>query len=213
MTCIIDSCAIVECGLHGAPFISPAQRRLFQKEIVLAKELRKPLVMHLRDGQGDSMSAVMWKVVTMLKQNIHRQQKINLHCYTGDLAIYSSWLGMFSNGVFGINAKMTRLTRYANLARQMDLGRLVLETDDVIGHASPILHFALRTRAVLCYVRMRAPSCDVEVRHVNKCTCQYSEAVKYQKPCQPCIYRSYKVKVLNSKNRAHHVFVLLFRGN
>ena len=69
------------------------------------------------------------------------------------------------------------------------------------------------TRALLRYFRIRAPSSGVEVRNVNKRTCQYSEAVKYHKRCQQCIYRSYKVMILNNKNRAHHVFDLLFRGN
>ena len=35
------------------------------------------------------------------------------------------------------------------------------------------------TRALLRYFRIRAPSSGVEVRNVNKRTCQYSEAVKY----------------------------------
>ena len=55
---------------------------------------------------------------------------------------------MFPNTVFGVTMKMTRMPGYAHLARQMDLGRLVLETDspmlslasghpyDVVGHAT-----------------------------------------------------------------------------
>ena len=78
----VDCCAIGECGLdYTEPLPSlPAQRRLFQRQIVMTQELRMPLVLHLRAGKGHSLSAVMWEALTMLKQDTHRQQKIPLHC-------------------------------------------------------------------------------------------------------------------------------------
>ena len=57
-----------------------------------------------------------------------QQQKIHLHCYTGDLAIYNNWFGRFPNTV-RFTMKTTQKPEYPYLARQMDLGRLVLETD------------------------------------------------------------------------------------
>ena len=76
-----DCCAIGECGLdYTEPLPSlPAQRRLFQRQIVMTQELRKPLVLHLRAGKGHSVSAVVWEALTLLKQGTHRQQKILLH--------------------------------------------------------------------------------------------------------------------------------------
>ena len=91
--------------------------------------------------------------VTMLKKNIHRQQKIHLHCYTGDLPSYNNWIGMFPNTVFGVTMKTTQMPGYAYLARQMELGRLVLETDspvlprgsgrpcDVAGHVTSVAKY------------------------------------------------------------------------
>ena len=99
------------------------------------------------------MSAVMWEALTILKQNNHRQHKIHLHCYTGDLASYNNWIGMFPHTVFGVAVKTTRMPGYVHLARQMDLGRLVLETDspmlsrasghpyDVVGHATNVAKY------------------------------------------------------------------------
>ena len=40
------------------------------------------------------MSVMMRDALTMLKHNTHRQQKIHLHCYTGDLDSYNNWIGM-----------------------------------------------------------------------------------------------------------------------
>ena len=88
----------------------------------------------------------------MLKQNSHRQQ-IHLHCYTGDLASYNNWIGMFPNTVFGVTMKTTRIPGHVHLSRQIDLGRLVLETDslmlslasghpyDVVGHATNVAKY------------------------------------------------------------------------
>ena len=126
----VDCCAVGECGLDYTEPVSslPAQRRLFQKQIVIAESLRKPLVLHLRPGKGHNMSAVMGEALTMLKQHTYRQQQIHLHCYTGDLANYTKWIGIFPNTVFGVTAKTTQATGYSDLASHMDLSRLVLET-------------------------------------------------------------------------------------
>ena len=75
------------------------------------------------------MSAVMWEGLAVLKQDAHPQLQIYLHCYTGDLASYNNWTGMFPNTVFGVTVKTTQMPGYVQLARQMVLGRLVLETD------------------------------------------------------------------------------------
>ena len=57
----VDYCAIGECGLdYTEPLPSlPAQRRLFQRQVVMAQDLRKSLVLHLRAGKGHPMSAVV----------------------------------------------------------------------------------------------------------------------------------------------------------
>ena len=96
----VDCCAIGECGLHYTePLPSlPARRRLLQRQIVMAQDVRKPLVLHLRAGKGHPISAVMWETLTMLKQNSHRQQLI----------------GMFPNTVFGVTVKTTRMPGYSH---------------------------------------------------------------------------------------------------
>ena len=79
--------------------------------------------------------------------------KIYLHCYTGDLASYNNWIGMFPNTLFGDTVKTTRMPLYVHLARQMNLGGWVMETDspmlsrasghpyEVVGHATNLAKY------------------------------------------------------------------------
>ena len=78
---------------------------------------------------GHPVSTVMWQALTVLTQDTHPQLKIYVHCDTGDLASYNNWTGIFPNTMFGVTVKTTQMPVYVHLARQMDLGRLVLETD------------------------------------------------------------------------------------
>ena len=138
--------------LHRAPPLSPRPATPVSKANCHTTGI-KEATSHLRGGKGHSISDVMWEALTVLKQDTHRQQKIHLHCYTGDLASYNNWIGMFPNTVFGFTVKTTQMPEYVQLARQMDLGRLVLETDspmlsrpsghpyDVIGHATNVAKY------------------------------------------------------------------------
>ena len=44
-------------------------------------------------------------------------------------ASYNNWSGMFKDTAFGVTVNTIRMPRYVHTARQIDLGRLVLETD------------------------------------------------------------------------------------
>jgi len=46
-------------------------------------------MLHLHAGKGHPMSAVTWEALTMLKQNTHRQQKIQLLDW--DVPKYRVW--------------------------------------------------------------------------------------------------------------------------
>jgi len=83
------------------------------------------------------MSAAMWEAATILKQSTHREERMYLHCFTGDVASYSSWMEMFPNSI--VTGKTIRTPGYADMARHMDVCRLLLETDSPMlsrGHIS-----------------------------------------------------------------------------
>ena len=126
-----DCCAIGECGLdYREPAHSlPGQRQLFQQQVTLAHQLKKPLVLHLRGNNRLSMSDVMRETAAILRDNTHPNQWIHVHCYTGSLLDYQHSVGEFPNSVFGITHKSAMAAGLGELACRIDLYRLVLETD------------------------------------------------------------------------------------
>ena len=75
--------------LHRAPPFSPRPASLFQMQIVMAQELMKPLVLHLRAGKGHPMSGVMWGRHWQCWNRIPAVNKTNpstlLHWWLGQL--------------------------------------------------------------------------------------------------------------------------------
>lgn len=150
--CSPDCAAIGECGLdYTEPLHSlPSQRLLLEKHIALAKELEKPLVLHLRGNARVPFSSVMCEALAILEKHTHQRQFIHVHCFTGSLADYRQWVRQFTNSVFGITNKSVSAPGFSELARQIDLYRLVLETDAPLlsprghnnGHPYELVHQA-----------------------------------------------------------------------
>ena len=139
-----DCIAIGECGLDYTepPHSLPSQRKLFGEHIALAKELEKPLVLHLRGNADEALD--------MLNKHTLQRQLIHVHCFTGTIADYRQWVGNYSNTVLGITNKSVSAPGFSELARQIDLYRLVLETDAPLlssqghnhGHPYEVVHQA-----------------------------------------------------------------------
>ena len=122
--------AIGECGLDYTepPHSLPSQRKLFGEHIALAKELVKPLVLHLRGNAHVPFSKVMSEALCMLNKYTQQRQLIHVHCFTGTIADYRQWVGNYSNTVFGFTNKSVSAPGFSELTRKIDLYRLVLET-------------------------------------------------------------------------------------
>ena len=76
-----------------------------------------------------SLHCRMNEALLLLKQNTHRHQKLNVHCFMGALWDYQLWDGQFPRTAVGFTNKTTQTTEFATLARRLDLHWLVLETD------------------------------------------------------------------------------------
>jgi len=152
--CSSDCIAIGECGLdYTEPLHSlPKQRELFGKHVALARELEKPLILHLRGNTRVPFSDVMAEALAILSIHTHQRQLIHVHCFTGTLEDYRQWVRVYTNSVFGITTKSVVAPGFADLARQIDLYRLVLETDAPLlsphghnrGHPYEVVHQAGR---------------------------------------------------------------------
>jgi len=119
---------IGESGLdyHYEPDTAPAQRRLFEAMLNLAAETTRPIVIHSRDAEDDTLE--------MLRAHLRNwkgdpERPGVLHCFTGNYRFARQLVDMgfmisFS-GILGFrNADDLR-----DVARKLPLDRLLIETD------------------------------------------------------------------------------------
>lgn len=115
--------AIGECGLdyHWNPETSTIQKEVFIRQIDLAKQYKKPIVVHMRDATMDTFNLLE-------KQDISKIGGI-MHCYSGssEMATRFVEIGMhisLGGPVTFKNAKQPKL-----VAQIIPLNRLLIETD------------------------------------------------------------------------------------
>lgn len=124
-----DKCvAIGECGLdyyrlpkdpNEAEAQKKLQKEVFVDQILWAKELEKPLIVHIRDASLDSME--------LLKLYVGKRGGV-LHCYNADEQLLKLVDRNFYYGIGGVltfkNAK-----KLINVYPKIPLERLLIETD------------------------------------------------------------------------------------
>ena len=117
--------AIGEIGLDYHYDLSPrdAQKLAFDEQLDMAFRLDKPVILHIREAHGDAtdMLAARWKA--------GRLPRGVMHCYTGSWESAKQYLAMglyisFSGAVTFRNAP-----KLSEVARNMPLDRLLVETD------------------------------------------------------------------------------------
>ena len=112
--------AIGEIGLdyYWRQDTKDLQKELFEKQILLSKELDLPIIVHDREAHGDTME--------ILKK--HRPKGV-LHCFSGspETAAEVLKLGMF----IGLGGALTfkNARKAVEVAEMLPLDRLLLETD------------------------------------------------------------------------------------
>ncbi|MCF7835833.1 MAG: TatD family hydrolase [Candidatus Marinimicrobia bacterium] len=99
------------------------QKELFKKQVELALELDKPLMIHCRDAHSD--------VLEILKSYEDRPRKIELradiHCFTGGLEEAEKYIELgFSISFTGI---ITFTKQYDEIIRELPLEKIMIETD------------------------------------------------------------------------------------
>ena len=112
--------AIGEIGLdyHWMKDEKNEQKKIFKKQLELARRLNKPVVIHTRDATADTLE--------ILKE--YSDIKGILHCYPGS---YESALQIMDNYYFGIGGVVTfkNSKKTIETVSKIPLERLVIETD------------------------------------------------------------------------------------
>jgi TatD DNase family protein len=124
--------AIGEIGLDFFRDLSPRdqQRQAFQKQLALASEIGKPVIIHDRDAHSEIMTILRHWIESSRKPSAISHQPVGvLHCFSGDLAMAQEAIKMgFYISVAGpVTFKNAQGLR--ELVRQLPLEKLLVETD------------------------------------------------------------------------------------
>ncbi|MBI2406387.1 MAG: TatD family hydrolase [Candidatus Harrisonbacteria bacterium] len=122
--------AIGECGLDYYRLIAnreahiAKQKEIFRAQIALAKELKKPLVIHARPSKGTDDA---YEDVLSLLSNVNGQMSKVFHFYAGSLSMTKKLVDAGSYFTFG--GVTTFSSDYDESIRAIPMERLMLETD------------------------------------------------------------------------------------
>ncbi|HMO50238.1 MAG TPA: TatD family hydrolase [Kiritimatiellia bacterium] len=126
-----------ECGLdyHYHPETAPAQRTLFEIMLTLAAETTKPMVIHSRDADDDTIALVRDFIRAWKGDPAYPGV---LHCFTGNYEFSRKLLDLgllisFSGILTFRNAEALR-----DVARKLPLDRILIETD--APYLAPVPH-------------------------------------------------------------------------
>ncbi len=141
-----------------------AQERAFTAQLDLAAELDKPVVIHDRDAH-DALMAI-------LRQRKGSPRGI-LHCFSGDLAMAREAieLGYFIS--FAGNLTFKNATRLQEIAKEIPLDRIVIETD--APYLSPVRGKRNESANVVRVAQKIAELKNIEFAVVDQATTQNSE--------------------------------------
>ncbi len=112
---------------HSSP---QEQRQRFREQVQLARELRRPVIIHTREAQQDT--------IAILKEEMASEVGGVFHCFSGDAWLAKDALDLgfylsFSGILTFQNATMLR-----EIARQTPLDRVLIETD--CPYLTPVPH-------------------------------------------------------------------------
>lgn len=126
------------CGTSDVPQIQENQKELFEKQIKLAIELNKPLMIHCRDAHND--------VLEILKnyKNPETGFRGDVHCFTGTLEEARKYveLGFF----ISFTGIITFTKQYDEIIKELPLDKIMIETDAPL--IAPVPHRGKRNEPV-----------------------------------------------------------------
>lgn len=101
----------------------PEQKSVFARQLKLALQLQKPIVLHTREADADTLE--------ILKAAPLKGAKIHVHCYTGSLAFAQELLKLDAEVYFGFTGILTFKTgqEIRDVAAAVPMNRILTETD------------------------------------------------------------------------------------
>ena len=115
--------AVGETGLDFFRNLSPREKQIeaFQKQLALARERGKPVVVHSRDASAETYDILLaWARPSGRPIGV-------LHCFSGDVRL--AWKYVEMGFLISISGTVTRSSQAAEVARELPLDKLLVETD------------------------------------------------------------------------------------
>jgi TatD DNase family protein len=139
--------AVGECGLdyHGRSADGAVQRPVFIQQLKLARELKLPAILHVRDAHGDALN-----IMADFPDVAHV-----VHCFTGTAEEAARWL---EQGAF---VGITGIVTYKNapdvraVAKLVPENRLLVETDSPYLSPEPVRKIKNNEPAFVVHVAAR----------------------------------------------------------
>lgn len=117
--------AVGECGLDYYYLQSSKEEQIpcFIDHIKIAQKLKKPLIIHTREADEDTLM--------VLKEHLDPNQKVHVHCFTGSKDFAQKLMNISSNIWFGFTGVLTfkNAESIREACESIPLNRLLLETD------------------------------------------------------------------------------------
>lgn len=115
--------ALGEIGLDYYYDLSPrdVQREVFARQLDLAYELDKPVILHIRDAHGD--------VIDILRAHKNRLPQCVVHCCSASWESAKVYMGLDCMISFAGPVTLKRSVNLHEIAQNMPLDRLMIETD------------------------------------------------------------------------------------
>src|SRR3989344_7701596 len=102
------------------------QKERFEQQLELAKELKKPLILHCRDGKSGSTGPAYRDMIEILSRGYVINGGV-MHSFTGTTEEAKQFLDL---GLYlGFNGIITFARQYDEIIREVLLERILLETD------------------------------------------------------------------------------------
>lgn len=136
------------------------QKEIFIHQLELARKLKKPAVIHVRDSKDD--------VIEILKD--YQDLKIQIHCFSDDLETLEKYMEMgFFISIGGV-VTFNNGTNEQNAARNVPIERLMLETDSPYLTPEPYRGLRNDPRRVVEVARTVADLRDMKIDKLAKKT-------------------------------------------
>ena len=163
-----DCVAIGECGLDETSPNMARQEDAFKRQIEKARQLKKPLVLHLRGRNPSRTSAIYGQALALTSSILPRKHQVYLHSFSATQAEYKLWHRAFPNLLVGCSWLTASDINCWPMLRMMHTESLALETDSP--HLAPRIGWINSPMRIWAQAEMVAEVRNVPVSTLLECS-------------------------------------------